>query len=179
MPEVNWRYTRLALFCLALLVPAPVALAHRSTPPLPSAAWTTWAWQPWIVGSLILTAWLYLRGARVLWYTAGRQSGVGRRDVVAFWSGWCALGVALLSPEAVDLGGRHDPPVGAVAPRANPSLPVPAPQRVEADPERAGRLACRVPRPRHERRLSHRHYLCTRRGRACQNGVQLAGLNPA
>ena len=98
MPEVNWCYTRLALFCLALLVPAPMALAHQSTSPLPSAAWTTWNWHPWVVGSLILTAWLYLRGARVLRHTAGRQGGMCRRDVVAFWSGWCALVVALVSP---------------------------------------------------------------------------------
>jgi putative membrane protein len=87
----------LALLCLGLLAP-PAALAHASTPTAPSIAWTTWTWNPWVVGSLILAACLYLHGGRALRHTAVRERGVHRGESVAFWSGWCALGVALVSP---------------------------------------------------------------------------------
>jgi putative membrane protein len=58
----------------------------------------TWSWNPWVVGSLILAACLYLRGRRALRHTAARERGIHRRESVAFWTGWCALGVALVSP---------------------------------------------------------------------------------
>ena len=58
----------------------------------------TWSWNPWVVGSLILAACLYRRGRRALWHTAARERGVHRRESVAFWCGWGALGVALVSP---------------------------------------------------------------------------------
>ena len=90
----------------------------------------TWSWNPWVVGSLILLAGLYLRGRRALRHTAARERGVRHREggtlncapsadavagngrplswapsahavagkSLAFWSGWCALGIALVSP---------------------------------------------------------------------------------
>jgi putative membrane protein len=50
------------------------------------------------MGSLILAAYLYLRGGRALWHIAVRARGVHRRERMAFWSGWFALGVALVPP---------------------------------------------------------------------------------
>jgi putative membrane protein len=90
----GWR----VLLCLILFAPTPAALAHPSTPTTPSITWTTWNWNPWVVGSLILLACLYLRGRRALRHTAARERGVHHRESVAFWSGWCALGIALVSP---------------------------------------------------------------------------------
>ena len=60
--------------------------------------------------------------------------------------------VLLRAAEPLDLLGRDGATVGGVALDPDPALPVPAPQRVEADPERARRLA-----------RSHfpRHCLCT------------------
>jgi putative membrane protein len=88
----------LALLCLVLLAPTPAALAHSLTQTTPSIAWTTWSWNPWVIESLILAACLYLRGGRALWHTAVRARGIHRRESVAFWSGWCVLVAALVSP---------------------------------------------------------------------------------
>jgi putative membrane protein len=90
----RWR----VLLGLALLAPPPVALAHPLASTTPSITWTTWSWNPWVVGSLLLAAYLYLRGGRAWGHTATRARGGRRRDSVAFWSGWGALGVALISP---------------------------------------------------------------------------------
>src|SRR4029453_2962751 len=49
-----------------------------------------------------------------------------------------------LQPGVLD--GGDDPPVRFVAPRLDPAGTVPPAQRVEADPERAGRLRGRVER---------------------------------
>ena len=46
-----------------------------------------------------------------------------------------------LAAQALDLGGGHEPPVRAVALRADATVAIPAAQGVEADPQRAGRLA--------------------------------------
>ena len=48
--------------------------------------------------------------------------------------------------------------VAVITRDADPALPVPAAQRVEADPERSRRLAGRVG-ARHEASLVHRHYI--------------------
>src|SRR6186713_1773987 len=52
--------------------------------------------------------------------------------------------LAIVAAQALDLPGRNDAPVGRVTLDADPSLPVPATKRVEADPECARRLAGRV-----------------------------------
>ena len=105
------------LLGLVLLAPTPTALAHPGTPATPSPAWTTWSWNPWVIAGLVLAACLYRRGGRALWRTAARGRAIRRREGrplsyslrspsahavagkgVAFWGGWCALGVALVSP---------------------------------------------------------------------------------
>src|SRR3989440_4942188 len=98
LSKVSRRYACLASLCLALLAPLPVALAHQSTPLTPSVTWMTWSRHPWVMGSLMLAAWLYRRGVRTIWRTAARECGVRRSAIVAFWGGWVALGVALFSP---------------------------------------------------------------------------------
>src|SRR5437870_5800162 len=105
----------LALLCLVLLAPPPAALAHSSTPTTSSIAWTTWSWNPWVVGSLILAACLYRRGGRALWCTATRERGVHRRegaplswrpsaDAVAGNGG--TLSYSLRSPSAHAVAGK-------------------------------------------------------------------------
>jgi putative membrane protein len=51
-----------------------------------------------IVGSLALAAWLYMRGVRALWHTATLGYATSRKHILAFWGGWLALGMALVSP---------------------------------------------------------------------------------
>jgi putative membrane protein len=80
------------------LAAAPALSAHTDTPPALPAVWTAWNWHPVIVGSLGLTAWLYMRGVRVFWHTATLGYGIRRQHLLAFWGGWLALGLALVSP---------------------------------------------------------------------------------
>src|SRR4051794_21587999 len=65
----------------------------------------------------------------------------------------------LLAAQPLNLARRDDPSVGLVSTDADPALAVPAAERVEADPESAGRLARRVLALSHARRLVHRRYL--------------------
>src|SRR4051812_15668214 len=58
----------------------------------------------------------------------------------------------LLAAQPLNLARRNDPSVGLVSTDADPALAVPAAERVEADPESAGRLARRVFAPSPARR---------------------------
>jgi cytochrome c oxidase assembly factor CtaG len=60
--------------------------------------WTAWSWEPLVVGSLVLSAWLYARGVQALWRTAGAGHGIARWEAAAFALGWFTLALALLSP---------------------------------------------------------------------------------
>ena len=65
----------------------------------------------------------------------------------------------LAAAQAFHLASRNDAPVCRVALDADATLPVPAPQRVEADPERTRSLAGGV-RPGHRvATVLHRHYI--------------------
>ena len=66
---------RRAAVLVLIGIAAPVrALAHPGRPPEPHDLWTAWAWEPWIVTALLLSAWMYARGVERIW----RRSGVGR-----------------------------------------------------------------------------------------------------
>ncbi len=51
-----------------------------------------------VVFSLLVSAWLYFRGVRALWESAGAGHGVRRWEVAAFAGGWLTLALALVSP---------------------------------------------------------------------------------
>src|SRR4051812_12921320 len=57
-----------------------------------------WALEPLILIPLLVSAWLYLRGLRRLWRTAGWGRGVPTTDAACFACGWLTLAVALVSP---------------------------------------------------------------------------------
>ena len=73
-------------------------LAHAGKPYTPVGLWTTWSWEPGIIVSLALSAWLYTRGVRALWRGSVVGRGVRRWQASAFAAGWLALVVALVSP---------------------------------------------------------------------------------
>jgi putative membrane protein len=76
----------------ALLAFAPLALyAHAGEPLQPDDLWTAWRFEPGVTIPLVLTALLYLRGARV-------ERGATRAQQVSFWAGWLVLALALVSP---------------------------------------------------------------------------------
>lgn len=74
------------------------AAAHQGEPVAPDALWTAWTLDPWVLGPLLLSAWLYARGIRYLWRSAGVGRGVRRWQVGCFAGGMAALFVALVSP---------------------------------------------------------------------------------
>lgn len=76
----------------ACAAPAP---AHEGRPPEPHDLWTAWSLEPGVIAGLMLSAWLYWRGARRM----RRGGSPGRRwEALAFAGGWLALVVALVSP---------------------------------------------------------------------------------
>jgi cytochrome c oxidase assembly factor CtaG len=57
-----------------------------------------WSFEPIVVVSLVLTAWLFARGLRQLWRESGTGRGIKRWEATAFAGGWIALFIALVSP---------------------------------------------------------------------------------
>jgi putative membrane protein len=73
-------------------------LAHGGQALAPHDLWSAWSFEPTVVICLALTAWLYLRGVRVLWRNAGQGHGIQRWEAGAFAGGWLGLVVGLVSP---------------------------------------------------------------------------------
>jgi putative membrane protein len=69
----------------------PFLIAHAGQPPQPHDLWTAWRFEAGITIPLLVSAALYLGGAR-------RSRGVSPAQVWCFWSGWALLAVALVSP---------------------------------------------------------------------------------
>jgi cytochrome c oxidase assembly factor CtaG len=77
---------------------ATIAYAHDGQPLAPHDLWTAWSFEPGVLVTLALTAWLYLRGVRALWNGAGRGRGVQGWEAAAFGAGWVLLVIGLVSP---------------------------------------------------------------------------------
>jgi putative membrane protein len=82
---------------LALLA-APAAASAHGPPPTPGTLWESWEFDPLVVLGLAVSAWLYTRGVRRLWRTAGTGAGVRVWEAAAFGAGWLSLVIALVSP---------------------------------------------------------------------------------
>ena len=70
-------------------------LLHEGESLAPHDVWGAWTQSPLILGGLLAVALLYWLGGR-----DRRRRGRGRRDwhAAAFWLGWGALVLALVSP---------------------------------------------------------------------------------
>jgi putative membrane protein len=75
-----------------------VALAHTGRAPEPHDLWRAWTIAPVVIASLAIGAWLYARGARALWWAAGRGRVVARWRAACFAGGAFVVALALLSP---------------------------------------------------------------------------------
>ncbi|HEX8363418.1 MAG TPA: cytochrome c oxidase assembly protein [Longimicrobium sp.] len=82
---------------LLALVPSP-ASAHPGEALKPHDLWSAWAWEPWVVAGLFVSAWLYSRGTERLWRRAGVGHGVRRWEAGCFAAGMLTLVVAMVSP---------------------------------------------------------------------------------
>jgi putative membrane protein len=72
--------------------------AHTGKPLEPHDVWTAWSFEPVVVGSLLLSLFLYVRGVLRVWQQVAKDRGLRRWEVIAFVIGWLALVLALVSP---------------------------------------------------------------------------------
>lgn len=86
------------MYCAAALagVRAAPALAHAGEDHAGGAL--AWNGDPWIIGGLALSGFLYALGMRRLWRNAGRGAGVPAWRIACFAAGMVTLAVSLLSP---------------------------------------------------------------------------------
>jgi putative membrane protein len=94
---------RRSLLSLTLLpsYPFPLllfVLLHEGKPHNWHDLWRTWGWEPVVLTSLALSAYLYIGGVRMLWRAAATGRGVRRWEAACFAGGWLALFIALVSP---------------------------------------------------------------------------------
>jgi putative membrane protein len=74
------------------------AAAHGPALVEPDALWRSWSFDPLVISSLLLALWLYGRGLRQLWRSAGSGRGVLFSQALSFAVGAAVLFVALISP---------------------------------------------------------------------------------
>ena len=82
-----------SVFCVL-----PFAFFHGGKPHNWHDLWRTWGWEPVVLVSLALSAYLYIRGLRMLWSESATGRGVKRWEAWCFAGGWLALFIALVSP---------------------------------------------------------------------------------
>jgi putative membrane protein len=78
--------------CSIGLLACAAAFAHTGEPIRPHDLWEAWAFDPGILIPLFLSLWLYIRGWR------SSPAAITRSEAVAFFGGWTALFIALVSP---------------------------------------------------------------------------------
>jgi len=99
--STNNRFPRVGPLALALalwVAAAPGLLAHQGEPLSPHDLWTAWSWEPGVLLSLALSAWLYYRGLARLWKESAPGRGIFRWEALSFGVGWLGLLIALVSP---------------------------------------------------------------------------------
>ena len=84
---------------LAAFLALPTAVwAHAPEAGARAGTFVPWTFEPWVVGSLLVSGALYALGLHRLWRKAGRDRGVHGTQAAAFAAGWLVLVVALVSP---------------------------------------------------------------------------------
>ena len=85
-----------ALLAVLMLAQAWPAEAHGGTDALVTGA--AWTCDPWLITPLCVLAGTFLIGSGRVWHAAGFGRGVSIGQAAAFWTGWLALALALVSP---------------------------------------------------------------------------------
>src|SRR3954468_15253481 len=91
-----------ALVLLAL-GPAEICFAHGGEAGLRQPHnWhelaSAWEFDPGVVISLLVSAWLYVQGVARIWKVTHVGCGIKRSEVASFVCGWLTLVIALISP---------------------------------------------------------------------------------
>jgi putative membrane protein len=97
MRQVERKTRLVALWIAVCCVSVSSVRAHGGEVPGPDDVWTAWSFDPLVVLSLILSATIYLVGLANL-RRASEKGGINTWAITAFWSGWFALFIALVSP---------------------------------------------------------------------------------
>lgn len=75
-----------------------ISEAHTRPRPTPENVWSAWYVDPIVAVSMFLASWLYLRGVRELWSTAGRGKVISTRQRNSWYWAMATLVIALFSP---------------------------------------------------------------------------------
>jgi cytochrome c oxidase assembly factor CtaG len=75
-----------------------LALVHEGAPLTPHDLWSAWPLDPLVLAGLGVSALLYARGMVRLGARSEPRPGARQRQAAAFWAGWFALAVALMTP---------------------------------------------------------------------------------
>lgn len=78
----------------------PHVFAHSGKALTPDTLWVNWEWNPLVLMGLATAGWLYARGVRTLWRSAGVGRGIAHHQAILFYSGLLVAFVALISPLA-------------------------------------------------------------------------------
>lgn len=89
---------RTALIATLLALTPLLALAHTRPRPNPDNVWAAWYVDPVVAISMLITSWLYLRGVRNLWNTAGHGKLISAKQRNAWYLAMFSLMIALFSP---------------------------------------------------------------------------------
>lgn len=89
---------RRAALAAALLISCPAVACADGARTEPGVWWQAWSWDPLVLLSLGVLAWLYGRGLVRLWRKAGVDRTVSRWQAASFFGALVVVFIALLSP---------------------------------------------------------------------------------
>jgi putative membrane protein len=99
MPAMTRKRTIQSLVTWTFIAVACSSGAHeQDAPQNVHQLLSDWEFDPLVVISLILSAWLYIRGVRKLWRVVGTGRGIQKWEAASFAVGWIATGISLVSP---------------------------------------------------------------------------------
>lgn len=81
-----------------ILTFAGLAFGHGDEPHNTYELFRSWEFDPLVVVSLVLSAFVYAAGINNLWRTTSVGSGINGWEAAAFTAGWISMAVALVSP---------------------------------------------------------------------------------
>ncbi|HKY53876.1 MAG TPA: cytochrome c oxidase assembly protein [Anaerolineales bacterium] len=94
MKMIRYRIMGMILILLLLMFSTETASALDGEPPAPHDLWNTWNWDPILLLSLAVSAWIYVRGSRE-WK---QRAGFRHSRAISFIMGLLTLFLALISP---------------------------------------------------------------------------------